>query len=130
MIVGDAAAGSSTEADTVAFDPAVFGAGATIHLAGHQLEIADGLTLDGPGAELLTMDAQGQSRVIEVRSDQGDWTELISKESIWSYLDQISNGLDGSPVEGYPQDADGNAWNLPARKKGSELFNVDMSSSA
>ena len=110
-IVGDAAAGSPIETDTITFDPAVFGTGATINLAGHQLEITDNVTIDGPGAESLIIDAQEQSRVFEIRSEE--WAPLISKESTWSYLDQISNGLDGSPVEGYPLDADQNAWNSP-----------------
>ena len=49
--------------DTVTFNPSVTG---TINLSGTQLEIASPATLQGPGADQLTIDAGGNSRVLLV----------------------------------------------------------------
>ena len=46
--------------DTIRFDPALTAAGpASILLAHGELKITDSLTIDGPGADLLTIDASG-----------------------------------------------------------------------
>ncbi len=65
--VGDALAGSDSQEDVITFDPALFANGpATITLSGTQLEISDHLTIDGPGEELLTIDANGLSRLFYI----------------------------------------------------------------
>jgi hypothetical protein len=57
-------------ADTIAFDPAL--SGETIFLTGAELEISDALTIQGPGQDLLTIDAQQMSRVLRFSSTTGD----------------------------------------------------------
>ena len=72
-IVYDAPAGSSAEADVITFAPELFTDGvnpmpARITLGGTQFEISDaaGVDIQGPGAKLLTIDANLQSRVLFV----------------------------------------------------------------
>jgi predicted outer membrane repeat protein len=65
--VGDAMAGSSVGADRISFDPALFDSGpAEIVLDGSALEISDDTIIEGPGADLLMIDADGKSWVIDV----------------------------------------------------------------
>ncbi|NLE38056.1 MAG: hypothetical protein GX621_08530 [Pirellulaceae bacterium] len=64
--VGDAPAGSAAMTDVIVFDPSLFGG--TIVLGGDQLDILDNLQIRGPGADLLTIDAGGLSRVFFVGS--------------------------------------------------------------
>ncbi|MBD8525395.1 choice-of-anchor Q domain-containing protein [Pseudomarimonas arenosa] len=49
-------------ASTISFDPTVFASAQTISLTQGELRIARDLILNGPGAELLTVDAQDASR--------------------------------------------------------------------
>lgn len=53
--------------DEIVFAPEVTG---TIALTDGQLAIADKVTVSGPGADALTIDAQGQSRVFDIGGDQ------------------------------------------------------------
>ena len=53
--------------DDIVFAPGVTG---TIALTGGQLTIGDLVTISGPGAAALTIDAQGQSRVFDIGGDQ------------------------------------------------------------
>jgi predicted outer membrane repeat protein len=65
------AANNTSRADTIEFDEDLFTSGpATITLAGSlgQLLVGDDLTIDGPGADQLTIDADGNSRVFSVTS--------------------------------------------------------------
>lgn len=65
--VHDAPAG--TGADVIQFDPTLFVGGAqTLVLGGTQLSITADLTLTGPGANLLTIDANNASRILSVTS--------------------------------------------------------------
>ena len=71
--VFDAPAGSPTETDQITFAPELFTDGTnpvpgTITLGGTQLTIADDVDIEGPGAELLSIDANQQSRVFYVNS--------------------------------------------------------------
>ena len=67
----DAPAGSETEADVIEFDSALFASGpATITLNGAYLYIqGGGLNIIGPGADQLTIDAAGNSRVFYVTTN-------------------------------------------------------------
>jgi len=56
--------------DEIAFDPAV--EGGTLVLTGGELAITDDLTIDGPGADPFTIDADRQSRVFNI--DDGEET--------------------------------------------------------
>jgi len=60
---GDAPAGSPGWPDRIEFGPGVSG---TFILSGQALEISDSLVIEGPGAEQLTFDALGSSRVFEI----------------------------------------------------------------
>ncbi|MBX9582470.1 MAG: right-handed parallel beta-helix repeat-containing protein [Gemmataceae bacterium] len=57
-------------ADTVAFDPAVFGVRRTITLTLGELRVTDAVTVTGPGSSLLTVSGGTRSRVFAV--DDGD----------------------------------------------------------
>ncbi|MBX7105225.1 MAG: beta-propeller fold lactonase family protein [Gemmataceae bacterium] len=50
-------------ANTIKFDPAVFGTSQTITLTGGELSVSDALTVTGPGAALLTISGNNVSRV-------------------------------------------------------------------
>ena len=66
--VGDALAGDPTEVDQITFDPTIFpsGTNTTITLQNGQLEITDDLVITGLGANRVTIDAGGNSRVFYV----------------------------------------------------------------
>ena len=63
--VGDAPAGSSSELDTIRFADGLAG---TVVVDGGQLAIAGKLSIEGPGADMLTFDAQGENRVFYVQT--------------------------------------------------------------
>ncbi|RIK81973.1 MAG: hypothetical protein DCC67_07680 [Planctomycetota bacterium] len=61
---------AAASGDTIDFDPALTSGGpATIDLAHGQLVANTAVTIDGPGAELLTIDAGGTSRVFRAFAD-------------------------------------------------------------
>jgi hypothetical protein len=59
---------SGSGADTIVFAPEVFSTAKTLALSLGQLVISQPLTLDGPGRELFTIDAQNNSRIFEIFS--------------------------------------------------------------
>ena len=61
-------ANTQTTADTISFDPVVFGSPRTINLDGTELLLSDPATttITGPGASLLTVTGGNASRVFEV----------------------------------------------------------------
>jgi predicted outer membrane repeat protein len=62
-------------ADIIHFDPMLTADGqAKILLTGGELAISDALAIDGPGADLLTIDAQQQSRIFDITATTGDCT--------------------------------------------------------
>ncbi|MEX2171385.1 MAG: choice-of-anchor Q domain-containing protein [Pirellulales bacterium] len=62
-------------ADTIEFAPSLTSTGpAKILLTGGELAITDVLTITGPGANLLTIDAQQQSRIFNITANTGDYT--------------------------------------------------------
>ena len=52
--------------DTITFDPTVFAVPQTISLSGSELDITRNVTIQGPGANRLTIDAQGTSYVFNI----------------------------------------------------------------
>ena len=61
--------------DTIEFAPELTAGGpATILLTQGELQITDSLTIDGPGAELLTIDAQQKSGIFSITFLAGDVT--------------------------------------------------------
>ncbi len=61
---GECIAGSG--ADTIGFDPTVFNTPQTISLVSGELHIMDDLTITGPGEDLLTINANENSRVFSI----------------------------------------------------------------
>lgn len=79
-----AEAQTSPADDTITFASSVTG---TILLTGGQLEADVGgssgdLIIDGPGRDVLTVDAGGQSRVLDVRGPAGDTRPTVSIERL------------------------------------------------
>ncbi|MHC4993726.1 MAG: choice-of-anchor Q domain-containing protein [Planctomycetota bacterium] len=74
-VTDDVPAGSDSEIDIIRFEPTALGsAHATIELGGSELSITDDLSIDGPGAEQLAIDAAGLSRVIFIVGQETDVT--------------------------------------------------------
>jgi hypothetical protein len=70
-----AQANATGGSETINFDPAVFNSPQTINLIYGALEMsATGITIAGPGAGMLTVNAQGQSNVFTI--DSGSQTEI------------------------------------------------------
>ncbi|MEZ5941406.1 MAG: CSLREA domain-containing protein [Planctomycetaceae bacterium] len=65
-VFGDAPAGNSGAVDTISLSATLNGN--SIFLGGSQLIISDALSIAGPGADLLTIDAIGNSRVFLVNA--------------------------------------------------------------
>lgn len=61
-------------ADTIVFEAAVFSTPRSIVLSHGELEISESLTIHGPGQDMLTIDAEQRSRVLNVTSVSGDLT--------------------------------------------------------
>ncbi len=59
-------ANGNAGADVISFDPAVFETPNTIDLLLGELSITESLSINGPGRELLSIDGQGDSRVVTV----------------------------------------------------------------
>ena len=77
MSVDGSTAGSG--ADTIVFAPALTeSGGATIALGGTELTITTPIAISGPGADLLTINAQGNSRIFHF--DDGDEPTQIEVE--------------------------------------------------
>jgi uncharacterized repeat protein (TIGR02543 family) len=83
-------ANANDDADVIGFDPAL--AGATILLTQGQLEIRSSITINGPGADLLTVSAGGASRVI---SEEGSGPRNITLRDL-----TLADGLGPAPSAG------------------------------
>lgn len=71
-------ANSQAGPDTISFSPTVFGTAQQIDLVLGEFAVTDALTITGPGQNLLTIDAQQNSRHFNI--DDGDDNNLISVE--------------------------------------------------
>lgn len=72
-------ANQNVDAATIVFDADLFNDGTTpgtITLGGTQLDITSDVTIQGPGAGLLTISAAGLSRVFEVNSAEANFFDL------------------------------------------------------
>ncbi len=87
--VGDALAGSFSEQDVIQFASGLNG---TILLEEGELTVFGDLSIEGPGVELLTFDAQGQSRVFSIQPN-------------------VSVSLSGMTITGGSADKGGGIWN-------------------
>ncbi len=61
-------------ADTIEFDASVFSTPQSIVLTNGELEISESLTINGPGQDVLTVNAEQRSRVLSFTSASGDLT--------------------------------------------------------
>jgi hypothetical protein len=61
-------ANADATADTITFDSTVFGTAKTITLTASQLNITNPVTITGPGAALLTVNAAGTGRVFNINN--------------------------------------------------------------
>ena len=86
------AANATTGADTITFN-SLFEIAQTISLTSSELGITDSLTITGPGQELLTIDAQQNSRVMNFTASTGD----LSLGGLTLTGGQIT-GLDGGGI--------------------------------
>jgi CSLREA domain-containing protein len=79
--------------DTVAFDPAVFGSPQTILLTLGELAITTSVAIQGPGAGLLTINADAKSRHFKIDSQTtGSITVPISGMTLTNGTSGTSNG--------------------------------------
>jgi CSLREA domain-containing protein len=58
----------------ISFDPVVFATPQTMSLTLGEIELNQAITIDGPGQEMLTIDAQQQSRIFNISATTGDFT--------------------------------------------------------
>ena len=65
---------NGTDIDTVEFDPIVFAAPQVIALTLGQITISGAVTINGPGEDILTVDAQQDSRIFDIVAATGDFT--------------------------------------------------------
>ena len=80
--------------DTIRFDPALTAGGpATILLTHGELAITDSLTIDGPGADLLTIDASGNDPTPDVNNGDGSGMFRIDEGNADTLLDVSMSGL-------------------------------------
>ena len=77
-------ANATAKADVIVFDPAVFASQQIITLTGGQLEITNSVTINGPGANLLKISGNNQSRVfyINLISTGGSQEERASLSNL------------------------------------------------
>lgn len=66
------AANGSQGVDLIRFDPSLFDQPAVISLELGEIEITDALMIEGPGDDLLSIDAGGKSRVVHFSQSSGD----------------------------------------------------------
>jgi hypothetical protein len=100
--------------DTIRFDPALTAAGrVTILLMHGEFKITDSLTIEGPGADLLTIDASGNDPTPD--EDRGDGSRVFLVDDNASTIADVSirgltlTGGDASSMVGPLPRADGGA---------------------
>ncbi len=85
--------------DSISFDPTVFGTPQTILLTLGQMEITDDVTINGLGADLITIDAQDASRIFDVDNGGGGLIGVqISGLTLTGGLADASGDDDGGAI--------------------------------
>lgn len=81
--------------DTITFDPGVFSTKQTINISTlGKLRVTDAVTITGPGADLLTIDGGGKTRVIEVNiPGSADQNVAISDLRVTGGFDSVGAGV-------------------------------------
>jgi hypothetical protein len=79
-------------ADTITFDPGVFSTAQTITLTSGELLITDSVTIDGPGAGLLTISGNNASRVFDVANPSAAISVAISGLTIADGMTDADGG--------------------------------------
>jgi hypothetical protein len=68
---------NASVADVIVFDPTFFSTPRTITLGSGQLVISDPVTVAGPGAGLVTVDAAGLSRILTIDVGAAEWGQTV-----------------------------------------------------
>jgi hypothetical protein len=89
--IGDANANPDT--DTIKFGPAAIG---TLPLSGGELVIIESVVIQGPGAEVLTIDAGGNSRIFKI-ADGSDVLKTVTISGL-SLVNGSVTGSDGGGI--------------------------------
>jgi len=76
--------------DVITFDPAFFNTPRTITLNGGQLVINDPVTITGPGAGLVTVDAAGLYRILSIDLGAAEWGQTVKLSGL-----TLANGYTG-----------------------------------
>lgn len=103
---------SSDDGSIAVFDPSLNLVTRVDYLE-QQTDLSMGLSPDGEGEiELMVFPTPGQPNVsADMDATITEAIRFFEKESQWHYLDEITNGNVGTPLEDYPTDAEGDAWN-------------------
>jgi len=86
-------ANSTSGADEITFDESLDG---TILLSTGQMSITDDLTITGPGADVITIDADGTSRIFEIDDSTG--TEISVSISGLTFINGSVSSDDGGAI--------------------------------
>ena len=85
LAVGDAPAGDDLEADVINFDSTKFPSGTTITLQNGELSITDDLVITGLGADRVTIDAGGNSRIFYVNGADATFSDITIANGYAAY---------------------------------------------
>ncbi|HTK74016.1 MAG TPA: right-handed parallel beta-helix repeat-containing protein, partial [Gemmataceae bacterium] len=88
-------ANSLTGADTIVFDPAVFGTPRTISLESGTLLVSDGVTVTGPGAGLLTVSRDPIADHFRIFNFTGNFSATLSGMTITGGYVEVNDGSGG-----------------------------------
>ncbi len=83
------AANGSPGTDTITFDPTVFASAQTIQLTLGEMVMTEAVTIEGTGQNLLTVNADGISRIFNITAGSGDFS--INGMTL---ANGMTNGLD------------------------------------
>ena len=86
----------TSAADTIKFDPNVFSSPQVIKLDFGELPVSDSVAIDGPGQELLTIDAQYKSRLLLVDDRDASTYLAVSISGLTLKHGQATDGDDAS----------------------------------
>jgi CSLREA domain-containing protein len=92
---------SNSETDTIRFHSSLTTSGpATITLSGTELAITDDVTITGPGRDLLTIDAQDNSRIFNINDGDGGNSLTVQISGLTATNGLGTDGNDGVVTEG------------------------------
>ncbi len=121
-------ANGSLGRDIVQFDSSVFRIPKSIRLTLGELELADSVTISGPGSALLSIDAQGISRVFDFSASAGDFSisglTVTGGSTSDSLGQQPGGGIHFAPANGVLMLSDVNLIGNRSSSSGGGLFSA------